>query len=167
MRRHVYHLVACLAFSLVLATGARSAHARGAGGGSIGIGVVLGQPTAFTLEAYLGGHTALDFDAGFVDFDNQSDFYFSLDYIVLPVDLARGGSVSVPLYLGVGGAVIALNDPASDILVGVRVPFGLQLNFRSAPLQIFFELAIKVLIVDPIDTRRLDLDGGVGFRIFF
>ncbi len=145
----------------VLGPGA-AAHAYGPEGRSVGIGIILPEPTGFTLEAYLSHNTALDFAIGWDTF-NEHDGYGHLDYLVLPVDLARSGSLSVPLYLGIGFWLL----DAGDTFGGARVPFGLALNFRGAPLQIFGEIALRVVLFGPGDPDRIHLDGALGFRIFF
>ena len=153
---------ACLAAVVLFST--TTAFARGPEGRTVGIGICLPEPSGFTLEAYVSHSTAIDFVIGWDTFNNRNG-YGHLDYLVMPVDLARGGSVSVPLYLGIGGWLI---DAGGDLYFGARVPFGLALNFRSAPLQIFGELALKIILASPHDPGdRLDLDGDVGFRIFF
>jgi hypothetical protein len=156
-------LVTLVVLALAIAA-APAAHAYGPQGHSVGIGIILPEPSGFTLEAYLSRNTALDFAIGWDTF-SQRNGYGHLDYLVLPVDLARGGSVSVPLYLGLG---IWLLEAGGDAFVGARVPLGLALNLRSAPLQFFGEVALRILIFAPGDPdHRLDADGAVGFRIFF
>src|SRR5512143_1438758 len=108
---------------VVLVAWASVAHAYGPQGRSVGIGIILPEPTGFTLEAYLSHNTALDFAIGWNTW-NAHDGYGHLDYLVLPVDLSRGGSVSVPLYLGIGFWLL----DAGDVFGGARVPFGLALN---------------------------------------
>jgi hypothetical protein len=148
---------------LVVLTFAPAARAYGPQGRSVGIGVMLPEPTGFTLEAYLSRNTALDFAIGWNTFDERHG-YGHVDYLVLPFDLSRGGSLSVPFYLGIGAFLF----DAGDAFFGARVPFGLALNLRRAPLQFFGEVALRVLLIAPGDPpRRIDVDGAVGFRIFF
>jgi hypothetical protein len=50
------------------------------------------------------------------------------------------------------------------------VPFGLAIALRQAPVQFFFELALRVLVIDDDDGRNdddVDLTGGLGFRVYF
>ena len=141
-----------------------TAVARGPEGLSIGIGVCVPEPSAFTIEAYITHNTAIDIAVGWDTFSDR-DAYGHLDYLVMPVDLGRGGSVSVPLYLGLGAFLL---EAQSDLYFGARVPLGLALNFRSAPLQLYGEIALRILIAAPHEPAdRLDLDGDVGFRLFF
>jgi hypothetical protein len=151
-------------FALACALVPTVAAARGPEGRSIGIGVCLPEPSGFTLEAYVTHNTAIDLAVGWDTFSDR-DAYGHFDYLVMPVDLARGGSVSVPIYLGLGAFLLEAN---SDLYFGARVPLGLAFNFRTAPLQIFGEVALRILIAAPHEPAdRLDLDGDVGFRLFF
>ena len=146
---------------LVSASGAR---AGGPDGKVFGIGVCVPEPSAFTFEIYLSHATAVDFAVGWDTFSDKNG-YGHFDYLVYPLDLARSGTVAVPFYLGLG---VWLREVHSDVDFGVRVPFGLAINFRNAPLQIFGELAVKILIASAYDPAdRVDLDGDVGFRLYF
>src|SRR5215831_14050995 len=101
--------IALILLLVLSCVGARAAHAYGPQGRSIGIGVMLPEPTAFTLEAYLSRNTALDFAIGWNTFDERHG-YGHIDYLVLPFDLSHGGSVSVPFYLGIGGWLLDAGD---------------------------------------------------------
>lgn len=140
------------------------AFARGPEGLSIGIGVCVPEPSAFTLEAYVTHNTAIDVAFGWDTFSDR-DAYGHFDYLVMPVDIARDGSVSVPLYLGLGAFLL---EAQGDVYFGARIPLGLAFNLRSAPLQLYGEIALRILIAAPHEPAdRLDLDGDVGFRLFF
>jgi hypothetical protein len=154
------NVLVALGFLLV---GAR-ARAGGPDGKVFGIGVCLPEPSAFTIEVYLSHATAIDFAVGWDTFSDKNG-YGHFDYLVYPLDLARSGTVSVPFYLGLGAW---LREVHNDLDFGVRVPLGLAINFHNAPLQIFGELAVKILIASAYDPEgRVDLDGDVGFRLYF
>jgi hypothetical protein len=153
----------------------RAAEARRGRGGSaalaqdVGIGLIVGSPTGLSLEARLGGRTSFDFALGIDAFDDDENFYVHFDYLVMPAILGSGGAVDVPLYLGVGGVIWDRGgDFGDDLHLGVRVPFGLAFAFRRAPLQIFAELAIRVLFYSEIDDDNdADVTGALGFRVYF
>jgi hypothetical protein len=133
--------------------------------GGVGLGVMVGEPTAITLQGWVSHNTAIDIAIGEADFHLDNNvFYAHLEYCVMPFDLARGGSVSVPLYLGIGAV---FEDDHDYLFFGARAPLGIQFNFRSAPLQLFAEVALVVWVAEGYDRDRLDVDGGGGFRIFF
>lgn len=127
--------------------------------GSFGLGLILGQPTGVTGAYQLSDHTALDgaLGLGWVD-DRNFYLHVEFDYF-LPV-LVRGSSVELSPYLGIGGFFVSHEDPA----LGARAPFGLALDFTTAPLQIFLEASVLLLVVPDID---LDIRGALGFRYYF
>jgi hypothetical protein len=38
---------------------------------------------------------------------------------------------------------------------------------RSAPIEFYGELAVALLFIDPANDLHADLQGGLGFRIYF
>jgi hypothetical protein len=169
-------LWAVLALVVVVAAWPARAEARGGGPFSkdVGLGLEVGFPTALTLELKLSRQTGLDIAIGLDDFDNDDSLYLHVDYLVYLVDLAGGGGrIGVPLYLGVGPMLYTRDydnrdDRFDDFNFGLRVPFGLALAFRTAPVQIFAELAIGLLLVDEYDNNdNTWLGGAVGFRVYF
>jgi hypothetical protein len=168
------------ALALVLVLAPARAEARRYYGGSVdgepgtrtfGIGLMVLQPTALSMELKLSSATALDFAIGLNDFDEHDGAYFHFDYLVYLADLARGGSVAVPFYLGVGLALWDYNDRFNDndnLNGGLRIPFGLAIAFRTAPVQFFAELAIRLQFIDEDENDdNVDLTGGLGFRVYF
>ncbi len=153
---------AAIILGILLAATAAEAR-RGVGG--IGIGAAIGEPTGGTLEVWLDGPTSLDFLIGIGSFDDRN-LYLHVDFKVYPFDLARGGGpVGVPFYLGIGAWIY---NPGDNLYLGPRVPFGLALHFRNAPLQLFIEVAVKFWLVRPSGVDRVaDADVNGGFRIFF
>ncbi|RMH41687.1 MAG: hypothetical protein D6689_10360 [Deltaproteobacteria bacterium] len=145
-----------------------SARAQRRAGGSLGLGLVVGDPTGVTLEYHRRrpgfGH-AIELAVGLDTFDD-SDVYVHLIWKFYLAELVRGSAVDVPIYTGVG-PWIAEHDHAGhdgDIHVGGRMPFGIALDFRRAPLQVYFELALDLQLVHDVD---LGVDGAIGFRWYF
>jgi len=50
----------------------------------------------------------------------------------------------------------------------VRVPAEIGLRFRNVPLEIYFEIAVLITIIDgaPINQDEVDLQGGIGLRFY-
>jgi hypothetical protein len=173
--------LAALAALLLVATTARDAEARrrggfggSPGGSTLGIGLILLSPTGLSLELRLGPRSAIDAAIDFDVFDDDDSSISHIDYLAYLADLSRGGSISVPLYLGVG--VVFLDHDYGrdddDLHLGFRVPFGIALALRTAPVQFFFEGAVRVLFhdhdeFDDDDDADVDLTGGLGFRVYF
>jgi hypothetical protein len=139
--------------------------ASAAARGRVGLGLQLVEPTALTLELALTPRVALDLALGLAAIDGDRA-YFHLQWVYVPVDLAgEGGSVDVPIYFGLGAAVYDTGERfADDVKLALRVPFGVAVELHSVPFQFFFELAVRLQIVD---DSEVDLDPTLGFRYFF
>lgn len=133
-------------------------------GGPFGLGIIVGQPTGVTGAYRLGGNTAIDGAVGLDVFDDRH-FYLHATFLFVLPNLLSGGSVGLSPYLGPGGFISDRGKgDGSRVGLGVRAPFGLSLDFRRAPLQIFGEFAVVLpLIPDP----DLGIGGAVGFRYYF
>jgi hypothetical protein len=170
---------------LTLAFVAAAGTARAEPGHPFGLGVVLGEPTGLTAKLYLASPVALQFGLGWVDEFNDyySGLYINVDVLWHPVVLARRPEFTLPFYIGVGGRILdnhwhyyyAGNSyyDEHDTHVGVRVPFGLLMDFSRVPLDLYLELAVVVDLFyfdqyDPYDDhRRVELNGGIGVRYYF
>ena len=155
-------LVAAALLVLVATLPASPAHAEG---GPFGLGLVVGTPGGISGAYRLGNRTAIAGAVGLDLFDGRR-FYVHGDFLFLLPNLLRGGSVGLSPYLGPGIFISdrGRRDDGSRLGVGARVPFGLSLDFRSAPIQIFGELAI---IVPLVPEPNLGIGGAVGFRYYF
>ena len=143
-----------LVFGIVLA--ARPSPARA----DFGIGLFIGDPLGFDAKVGLGDHSALDIVLGYNTYRDGRGGYGHLTYLVTPL-VGQGDSVLVPLRLGIGAALYGTSD---DLNVAVRAPFELALRLRRSPLEFYGELALELTLIDPAD---LDVQGGLGFRVFF
>lgn len=150
-------LPAALVFGIVLAARATPAHA------DFGLGLFLGDPTGLDLKIGLGNRSALDLVLGINTYRDGRVNYGHLTYLVTPL-VAHGDSVLVPLRFGIGGALFGTSN---DIRFAVRAPFELALRFRRTPLEFYGELALALVFGTPNDSLVLDLQGGLGFRVFF
>jgi hypothetical protein len=140
---------------VVAAVPARAEGERGA----FGVGIIAGRPTGVTGLYRMSDRTAIDVDVGLDVFDDN-DLYIGADFLFILPDLLGGGSVGLSPYLGPGAFFVAVGDG----VFGLRVPFGLSLDFTKAPLQIFLELAPTLVLVPNAD---LDIGGAIGFRYYF
>ncbi len=136
----------------------------------VGIGAFFGEPTGLDVKLDLSHNSALDLLFGWYSHWRDVDHgaYGHATYLVTPL-VSRGRSVLVPLRLGIGVAIF--DDDRfyqDDINVAVRIPAELGLRFRRTPLELYFEIALKLTV---IDTNRnhdtADLDGGIGLRFYF
>ncbi|HVK74771.1 MAG TPA: hypothetical protein VM734_15690 [Kofleriaceae bacterium] len=137
----------------------------------VGVGIFLGQPTGFDLKLDLSRRTALDFVVGWADYDEDRgrDGYVHATFLA-NLGNARGRSVVVPFRVGIGGAFYddGGRDFGDDINIAVRAPFEIGIRFKSAPVEIYGEVAIKLTLIDEgYDDDDVDADGGLGLRIYF
>ena len=151
-----------LALTVVLAVAAVPRAARAEGG--VGLGLFVGEPFGLDLKIDLQRRSALDVVLGFSTIRDGRADYGHLTYLVTPV-VGHGRSVLVPLRLGIGVAVFDDGVRFGDqIDVAVRAPLEVAFMFRSAPIELYGEIALVVPFVRHVDA---DLDGGIGFRIYF
>jgi hypothetical protein len=129
-----------------------------------GLGLFLGRPTGIDFKIGLGNRSGLDILLGIYRLDRDRDIgYGHLTYLVTPV-VGQGSSVLVPIRFGVGGA---LYGSSGDLDFAVRVPVEIALRLRRTPLEFYGELALAATLFDPDeDAVVLDLQGGIGFRVF-
>jgi hypothetical protein len=138
----------------------------------VGLGVFIGEPTGLDIKLDLAARSAIDIVIGYYshwDHYDTDGAYGHVTYLVTPM-VGHGRSVLVPLRVGIGFAVFDEYGRFDDDLnLAARVPFELGLRFRRTPLELYFELAIKVTFLDgePYDHRTVDLDGGLGLRFYF
>lgn len=137
----------------------------------VGFGLFIGEPTGIDFKLDLARRSSLDILVGY--YSHWRDYgldgqYAHVTYLVQPM-VAHGESVLVPLRLGIGAAIFdqsgRFND---DINLAVRVPFEIGFRFRRTPLELYFEIALKVTFLDgePYDHDPVDLDGGLGLRFY-
>ncbi len=130
----------------------------------VAIGGFFGDPSGLDLKFGLAPRSSLDVLAGWYDFRGLGNGgYAHITYLVTPV-VGHGDSVLVPLRLGIGGAVFG--DNSNNIDVGVRAPLEVGLRFRSAPLEIYGEIALLVAFVHPA-YDFVTVQGGIGLRFYF
>ena len=137
-----------------------------------GIGIFLGRPTGFDAKIGLDRNSGLDLLLGWDTYAYYHANYGHITYLLTPV-VGHGRSVIVPLRLGIGLAFFdsyyycGNRSFGCSFDVAVRAPVELGLRFRSVPLEIYGELALRVNFYR--DDRYYDflqLDGGVGMRIY-
>lgn len=132
----------------------------------VALGAFLGEPTGLDLKLGLSYHSSLDIVLGWLTYREwDGGAYGHVTYLVTPV-VGHGRSVNVPLRLGIGGAVF--EQGRDDLNVAARFPLEVGLMFRSAPLEIYGEIALKITFVDPNNNYPFaDIDGGIGLRFYF
>lgn len=146
-------VLAALAAAMVAAPAAARAD-------GVAVGVFVGEPLGLDLLAGLRGGGALDVVVGVASVrgGGRDTSYGHLTYLHT-LAKPRGRSISLPLRLGVGGALSGVVEGE----VAARVPLQLGLQFRGTPLELYGELSFVLQLIDSVDT---DVDGGLGVRLF-
>ena len=134
----------------------------------VAIGGFVGEPTGLDVKLGLADHSALDLLFGSTIYHEFGGaLYGHLTYLVTPV-VSHGESVLVPLRVGIGVAVFDNSSTVDRWDVGARFPVELALRFRSAPLELYGELALLLTFINPADNRPFaDIQGGIGIRFYF
>jgi hypothetical protein len=135
----------------------------------IGLGLFIGEPLGIDVKIDLERRSALDIVLGTASIrDDRRDLsYGHLTYLLTPF-VGRGRSVLVPLRLGIGVAMLGVTE--GNLSVAARAPFEIALLFRRTPLELYGEIALKLVFVnadDNADNIVLDTDGGIGLRFYF
>jgi hypothetical protein len=167
-------------FALTLAPAAANAQEPGQNGFSMG--VVLGDPTGFTLRKGLGEHNAIQAHFGFSPFPGDA-VAAMVDWTHDAWDFLRGNpNLSLLLFFGLGGKAewftgryfaYRYNDQnsfpdQSHFGLGARGLVGVRASFLRAPFDLFFELApIGIIFVVPDPGVYYDIDLAVGGRFRF
>lgn len=148
-------IIVVLLASVVLVSGAEH--------GTVGLGVILGEPTGLSAKVWLPDPTALDFALGWsltADWFYLHTTYLYHFYNVIP-------EPHLSLYLGLGGRLKFLGRPPHDtdksrLRLGPRLSGGMEFIYR--PIGIFFELGP---VIDLLPETNIDMTGGFGIRLFF
>ena len=182
------HPILAALLTLVVAGGLSAAPSRAqatevGSSRNFGIGFQIGDPTAITAKAFVGGRHAFDFGLGFggwgygwcTDGNNHTYRCDSVNHNVsLHADYLYQENILNRLnrldwYAGFGGRVImsayGSNDLGRDVVILARVPLGLAVTFqRPSFLEVYLEIAPAVVILPPLDFA---IDVGLGVRAYF
>ncbi len=141
-----------------------------------GFGLMLGAPTGLSAKLYLSQPMALAFGLGY---EPCCRYYHGLhihtDMLWHPAIITRQPSFVMPFYLGVGVRLLEHSNapyPYDDHWhIGVRVPFGILMDFPQVQLDVFLEIAVVIDLFYtgsyPDDHDRADLNGAIGVRYYF
>jgi hypothetical protein len=163
-----------------------------AGDHNLGVGFILGEPTALSIKYWTSGNTALDFGLGWglgynrygdcwdgnyydkhKNYCNDRGYYygddrygyrglhFHADYFFHNFNVIKT-SERFPIYYGPGVNLNLWNHGNAQF--GLRGVLGIAWMPRSAPLDLFLELA-PVLEIFP--GTWVDVNAGLGARFYF
>lgn len=141
-----------LALVALFALGSTVAHAdddeavgekgRPAEKGTLGVGIIVGEPTGICAKIYFAKDRALQIAAGSAFISNGLQLH--ADYVFHPWILQDRDSFVLPVYIGPGFRVIDYSGGSNGgdhFAAGLRGVAGLLFDFKSVPLDAFLELA--------------------------
>lgn len=128
--------------------------------GKFGLGIIVGEPTGVSMKLKLSSTSAIDAAAGW-SFVKYGSLHLHADYLNEITRLAS----EVPFYIGIGGRLKTNNNEKhEDTRLGVRVPFGINYEPSSTPVDLFFEV---VPVLDLAPSTDLNLNAAIGVRYYF
>ncbi|HET6527581.1 MAG TPA: hypothetical protein VFG39_02405 [Balneolaceae bacterium] len=128
-------------------------------GGSLGVGLMLGEPTGVSVKIWNNEHSAFDIGAAWSLAGRTEALHLHVDYL-LHSWFNDIDEENLAFYYGIGGRVIFADDPTA----GIRIPVGLNYVFQAIPFDIFIEAAP---ILDITPEVELAGNGAVGLRYYF
>ncbi len=144
---------------------------------SFGIGIMLGAPSGLSAKLFLDDRPlAIDFGLGVYDdhYGYDDDLHAHFDVLWHPAVIVENATLAMPFYLGVGARFFEHDYYRRDryydehVHAGLRVPFGVALDFRNAPIDVFFELVpVFDFLNDDYYDDDFDLTAAIGVRFFF
>ena len=143
---------------LLIAAGplAPDAHAQQKG---FGLGVILGEPTGFSVKGWVDQTSAIDAALAW-SFLHETTFHVHVDYLWHTDGVTH--KPEMPVYYGIGGRI--KTGGAGDDRIGVRVVGGLGYYIPNTPIDLFVEIAP---ILDFAPSTDFQINGGLGARYFF
>ena len=134
-----------------------------AGNRDFGFGLILGEPSGFTLKYMKSDTVAIDGAVAW-SFADDSHFHIHSDYLrhnrtVLQKHFGITEGM-LALYYGIGGRI----KFAHDTRVGMRIVVGVSYLFDDGPMDAFFEIAP---IMDVVPKTELNGNAAVGMRYWF
>lgn len=134
-----------------------NADARGDG---FGAGIIIGEPTGISLKGWLSQKTAIDVGLAW-SFTGETALHLHADYLMHSFNVFETDE-TIPLYYGIGGR-IKLGDNEKSRL-GIRMVVGVSYIFKTAPFDLFLEVAP---ILDLAPKSELRFNAGFGARFYF
>ena len=133
-------------------------------GGAFGLGVAVGAPTGIHGRFWLGQFSAVQFSFGGDNGKNRS-ISSSLDYIVRLYDFKQAdGEYTIPVYVGGGARFGSVFYGDQNLTFGPRAVAGFAVFVKDAPLDLFFEVAPAVYVVEDLGWS---IDGQIGAHYYF
>jgi hypothetical protein len=136
--------------------------------GTLGLGIIIGEPTGVTAKLYLADDQAVQGAIGGSFVANAWQLH--AEYVFHPWILQDRDTFVLPVYLGPGLRFMRYNDggdnDAAHYALGIRAVIGLLFDFKNVPLDVFVE-AGGVLEYDFTKSGGIGANLGAGIRYYF
>lgn len=168
--RFVLALAAVIAIAAPARAGADTGDdgSRGADKGTLGVGIILGEPTGITAKLYLKDDQAIQAAVGSAFIGGGLQLH--ADYVFHPYILQTRPSFVLPVYVGPGLRLIDYTNGRdnSSFAIGLRVVGGLLFDFKEVPIDAFIEVAgVLEYEFKAGAGAGLKLNAGAGVRYYF
>lgn len=141
---------------------------RGTEKGTIGVGIILGEPTGVSARLYLQDDQAIQAAAGFAFIGGG--LHVHADYVFHPVVFQTRDSFVLAGYVGPGARLIQYRDGRErrSFALGARAVGGLLFDF-TVPLDAFVEVGgvLEYDFADEDGGLGITLNVGAGVRYYF
>lgn len=128
--------------------------------GDFGMGLILGNPTAFSIKWWTSDRSAIDASLGY-HYGNMNHLHLNTDLLLHLWTFEKEQDL-IKIYFGPGAGLGFI----SDLSITVRAPVGAGLYLHNLPLELFAELVPLLQIIGPGENRFL-MDGYIGARWYF
>jgi hypothetical protein len=141
---------------------------RGTDKGTLGVGIILGEPTGITAKLYLKDDQAIQAAVGSAFIGGGLQLH--ADYVFHPYILQTRPSFVLPVYFGPGVRLIDYTNgrDGSSFALGARLVGGLLFDFKDVPLDAFIEVAgVLEYEFRTGAGAAIKLNAGAGVRYYF
>lgn len=134
--------------------------------GTLGLGLIFGEPTGIAVKLYLSDDQAIQGAVGAAF--GAGGYQLHADYVLHPWILQDRDTFVLPVYLGPGVRAIDYATRGSDshFALGLRAVVGLLFDFKNVPLDVFVEVA-GIVQYDFTKGWGPGLNVGAGVRYYF
>jgi hypothetical protein len=134
--------------------------------GTLGVGIILGEPTGICAKLYLKDDQAIQGAVGSAFIGGGLQVH--ADYVWHPWILQDKDSFVMPVYLGPGVRFFEhTNGSDHNLAIGLRGVVGLLFDFKNVPLDAFLEVAVLPEYEFGGKGWGLSLNAGAGVRYYF
>ena len=153
---HALAVVACL-----------TSVARAEEKGTLGVGIIVGEPTGISAKLYLKDDQAIQGALGFAFYGGG--VHVHADYVFHPLILQDKESLVLPFYVGPGVRVIDYRNGRTHeyFAVGLRGVAGILFDFKEIPLDAFLEAAAVLEFGFSGHGGDIKLNISAGARYYF